>query len=223
MNVSGVGGSNAADAASIANSNGMGKQEFLTLLVTQLRNQDPMNPSQPHEFAAQLAQFSSLEQLVNIAGQLDAQQSMNLAMVDLVNASSALGVLGRDVIATGNSVTVGEDGDANIAFDAGAGGNGIVKVLDPETGETLATVDIGYVDGGRQTASLDADALGLPPGQYRFAVEVTDANGEAVPVTTLITGRVDGIRYGENGPMLVCGSIEIPLGAVVEVNTLQES
>lgn len=224
MNVTGVGSTGAADAASIASSNGMGKQEFLTLLVTQLRNQDPLNPSQPHEFAAQLAQFSSLEQLVNIAAQLDAQQATNLAMIELVNASSALGVLGREVIATGDSVSVGESGSADVTFNAEAGGRAVVTVFDPETGEALATVDLGRIEGGRQKHTLDAESLGLPAGRYRFAVEVTDAQGEAIPVQTLITGRVDGIRYGTNGPMLVCGPLEIPLSAVVEVNTqTQES
>lgn len=49
----------------------MGKEDFLTLLVTQLQNQDPLNPDDPTEFTAQLAQFSSLEQLFNINESMD--------------------------------------------------------------------------------------------------------------------------------------------------------
>lgn len=223
MNVTNTGAAPAPAAAPPTNPKGeLGKQEFLQLLVTQLRHQDPLNPSDPQDFAAQLAQFSSLEQLVNIGGALEEQQAVQQAMIELTNASSALGVLGREIIAAGDTMRVDASGNASVSFEAQSGGTGSVQVIDAATGEVVATVDLGSVEQGRQTVDLDAAELDLPEGDYRFAVEVTDANGEDVPVTTLVTGRVDGIRYSANGPLLVCGSMQIPLSAVVEVNTIQQ-
>jgi flagellar basal-body rod modification protein FlgD len=77
--------------------NGMGKQSFMNLLATQLKNQDPLNPSKNDEMLAQLAQFSSLEQMQNlndnIVGLAVLQQS-NALMQQLTDASA---LMGRDV------------------------------------------------------------------------------------------------------------------------------
>ena len=68
----------------------MGKEEFLTLLIAQLKNQDPLSPTNPEEMAAQLAQFSSLEQLINVNEKLESQEASNSVMaVAMVGPSSA--------------------------------------------------------------------------------------------------------------------------------------
>ena len=86
LRTSGLGTATSSPTASnpaLSNS-GMGKDEFLKLLTTQLQNQDPMNPLQNHEFVAQLAQFSSLEQLTSANTSLE---SLYLAMASMNNAS----------------------------------------------------------------------------------------------------------------------------------------
>jgi hypothetical protein len=60
-------------------------------------------------------------------------------------------------------------------------------------------------------------ADGHAPGTYRYTVEVTNPAGDAVGVTTYTSGRVEGIRFGPDGPVLIAGSLEIPLYAVIEV------
>src|SRR5690606_38110153 len=107
MNVTSTGAAAGGAAQTPAKPNDeLGKQEFLQLLVTQLRHQDPLNPADPQDFAAQLAQFSSLEQLVNIGEQLQGQYGIQQALIELTNAGSALGVLGRDVIAHGDAMVI---------------------------------------------------------------------------------------------------------------------
>ena len=69
----------------------MGKDEFLLLLVTQMRHQDPMNPMDGQQFAAQLAQFSSVEQLINIDRTLAASGEMNSLLAQGVNSGVAAG------------------------------------------------------------------------------------------------------------------------------------
>ena len=82
--------------------NVMGKDEFLKMLVAQLKHQDPMNPMDGTAFTAQLAQFSSLEQLQNINTQLTSftQQQQSLGNAQAVN------LIGKQVLAKGDAVSV---------------------------------------------------------------------------------------------------------------------
>ena len=82
----------------------MGKNEFLKLLVAQLEHQDPLAPQEGQEFAAQLAQFSSLEQLTNINGTLEANQAYDLALSN----SSMVNLIGKTVDGPGNSFELKE-------------------------------------------------------------------------------------------------------------------
>lgn len=77
----------------------MGKDEFLKLLVTELQNQDPTNPMQDREFIAQMAQFSSLEQMLNVNKGIG-------KLVDSVSFQSSFNLLGKNVL-------IGDDGSEN--------------------------------------------------------------------------------------------------------------
>lgn len=221
MMTSAVGGASGAVDSGATNIFGkaggeLGKDEFLQLLVTQLRYQDPLSPMQAEDFAAQLAQFSSLEQLMNANLRLDAQIAHMYALAQGMNSSAALGVLGATVIAEVDEVVLpaGDPGTALVGVPGG-GGSVVVRFYDAE-GREVGSRELGYLTGGRHSVDLGkADAL--PDGAYSYRFEVSDAAGETMPAQTLATLRVDGVRYGEAGPILVSGSLEIPLAAIVEV------
>ena len=206
----------AATAASKPNG-AMGKEEFLKLFVAQMKNQDPLNPMQGEELAAQLAKFSSVEQLINLNQQLEAQAGTSAAMIQTLQNGSAANLIGREVFASGDAVVIPEDGGASVTVDvANAGGAGVLHVFDL-SGREVGTRELGTISGGRQTIELGAAAEGLAAGGYTYSVEVVDGKGEAVPVQTYSRGTVDGIRYHADGPYLTSGPLMIPLGSVVEV------
>jgi flagellar basal-body rod modification protein FlgD len=201
----------------------MGKDEFLKLLVAQMKNQDPMNPMQGEQMAAHLAQFSSLEQLININTQLGAQQTSQTALAQSLNSGMAINALGKDILAVSDQVVVPGGGDASVPVLVGAaGGTATLRVFN-EQGVEVGSRALGVVAGGRQDIPLESAAADLPAGTYRYKVEVTDAAGNAVPVQTFVRGRVDGIQYGPNGPVLSLGPITVPLGAVAEITTASGS
>jgi flagellar basal-body rod modification protein FlgD len=209
--------STAASSNVITNRGQLGKQEFLQLLVTQLKNQDPLNPQDPQEFAAQLAQFSSLEQLVEIGDKLELQSAQNEAMVQLINSTSSLSLLGRTVVAKGRDLIIPDTGEAKIRVDVGGtGGRGLVRVYD-ENGREVAKVNVLRVDGGAQTIDLTKDLAGLDGGRYTYELEVTDGAGNAVPVTSYTVAHVDGVKYTSNGPVVTSGPLTILLGSIVEI------
>lgn len=197
----------------------LGKDEFLRLLVTQMQNQDPMNPMDGQQFAAQLAQFSSLEALIGIGEQLSLQAEMAQLALTGINAQNAMGTLGRQVTAQGDDVRIPGSGEASVTFDVGTGGgNAVVRVYD-EKGREVGSRELGEVAAGRQTVELGDAADRLPAGNYTYRVEVTDAAGATVPVQTYTVGTIDGVRYGQEGPVLLSDGIEIPLQYVVAVES----
>jgi flagellar basal-body rod modification protein FlgD len=177
----------------------LGKDEFLKILVAQLRHQDPMSPMDGSEMAVQLAQFSSVEQLVNLNESFAKQSELQTAMVNAMNSNAAVAAIGQSVLAAGDQVAVPEEGIPSVTFAVGAGGgNGIVRVFD-SSGREVGKQEIGSINGGTHTIELEAATAGLEPGDYTYTVEVVGVNGK-VETSTYTRAIIDGIRYTPEGP-----------------------
>lgn len=217
--VSTAGSSTGASRAVNAPGGALGKDEFLKLFLTQMKNQDPMNPMNGEQFAAQMAQFSSVEQLTNIAKLLETQASFSSEMLGAIGSNSAVGMLGKTITALGDHVIVSPDGTGTAVADVqGSGASATLRILD-ENGNEVGSRELGTLSPGRHRIELGDAASGLPGGTYRYEVDVTDASGAKVNVTTYTVARVDGLRTGANGPVLVAGDLEIPFAAITEVST----
>ena len=102
INAIAAAGNGTTAATSTTGSTAMGKEAFLTLLITQLQHQDPTNPMQDKEFIAQMAQFSSLEQMTNMSAQFG-------KVANVLNSSEAQSLLGHEVeILDGDKTTYGK-------------------------------------------------------------------------------------------------------------------
>ena len=177
----------------------MGKEEFLTMLVAQLKNQDPMNPMKGDDMAAQLAQFSSLEQLTNISKALELQAASQDGLIATINDTTAMTIIGKSVVAVSDQVSVPADGQGTVQFEvAGSGGLATLTILD-DAGKEVGTRPLGFVAAGRHEYELGSAVEGLEAGTYRFAVDVVDTAGKPVPSQTYVNARIDGVRYGANG------------------------
>lgn len=192
----------------------LGKDDFLKLLVTQLRYQDPMDPQKPEEFSAQLAQFSSLESMQNIEKvlqqQVDAGGLTTLAMKADLGAS----FIGRNVIAAGNKIQVAEGTEhPKVTVDIGTGGGKTVLTIKDKDGKTVATRNLGWRDAGRQTLECGD----LDPGSYSYEVTVTGAGDSDIPVQTYTSGVVDSVSFQNGTVILKSGDLSFPLDNVVEV------
>lgn len=196
----------------------MGKDEFLQLLVAQLRNQDPMSPMKGEEFAAQLAQFSSVEQLMGIHDQLKLQFELDSAAMEARVSTSALELVGREVVGAGDWMTVDAEGGADpLTVGLAAPGEGWLTILDA-SGVEVASGPVGRLAAGRNTVDPAGLVDRLPPGSYRYELSVTGDDGFPVTAQTFSRFLVEGVRFGPQGPVLLGpGGAEIPLGSVVEV------
>lgn len=192
----------------------LGRDEFMKLLLTQLSHQDPLNPMEPHEFASQLANFSSVEQLSQISDDL-ALQSESIQMDTILSKTTfSAALLGRLVLAEGSQVVIPEEGAAEIHVDVGeGGGTATLKLLD-SSGVEVESRDLGPVASGRQTLTLPDD---LAAGTYTYEIVVTDAQDNTVPVTTYTSGIVDRVLFEEGGIVLRIGEMEFALESLVEI------
>jgi flagellar basal-body rod modification protein FlgD len=194
----------------------LGQDEFLKLLVTQLKNQDPLNPMQGADFAAQLAQFSSLQQLTQINQNLRGQAAGTTALTLAMNTGLAASLIGKTVLATGNQVDIPASGPASVSVDVGGTGGAATLTLLDATGNPIETESLGNVGGGRQTLSWQPPS-DLASGPYTYAVTVTGANGVSVPVTTFTSGVVTGLHFGGGGVVLRVGDLSISASSLVDV------
>ena len=195
----------------------LGKQAFLSMLVTQLRNQDPLNPMQPDQMAAQLAQFSSLEELSSIDQTLQLQGQAQAAVLQAVNTATATSLLGRTVLVADDGLTVGAQGAEPLTLEVGGkGGAATLHVLDA-AGREVATGSLGTLAAGRQEVGVAAALPSLPPGRYHFRVDVVGADGSAVAAQGLAPLQVDGLRYTSQGLVLTAGTREIPFESVLGI------
>lgn len=216
----------------------LGKDEFLQLLVAQMRNQDPLNPMDGQEMAAQLAQFSQVEQLIEInsgmkavsAGQaavgeaIDGLSELTIAqgdaMAKLLEQSMAINTVGRTGVLDGNQMFVDRDGSGAITIDAGTlSGTGTLSVLDAG-GMVVGSASVDNVKEGMQSIPLEDFTFDPPlePGRYTYKFEMLDEAGKNIPAKTYTTGRITGLRYEQGQPVLMLGdSLSVPFSDLLQL------
>jgi flagellar basal-body rod modification protein FlgD len=172
----------------------LGKQDFLKLLITQLRNQDPLNPLDQNQFLAQTAQFTSLENLQNISTQLAEMKA--LAQGQSLTQSASL--LGKAAVASGRDVTLGTSG-ATLTFEVTTPGNVQFQILDAQN-TVIRQLSTSVETAGEYGVTWDGfDAAGqsLTPGAYHYRV-IPQGGAVAVAAQGTLTGMTptaNGVVY----------------------------
>ena len=190
----------------------MGKDDFFKMMIAQLQHQDPLNPLDGTDFTAQLAQFSSLEQLTNINDQLEI---LGLYQASLNNAQS-ISLIGKEITAIGDIIKV-DGASADLTYNLSESAEQVtVKIYDEEA-NLVDTLELGSQQEGENSVTWDCG--GIASGNYTFEVSAIDANGDAISGYTLITGKVTGIAFkGGFFPYLSVNGQDIPLGNIISVN-----
>lgn len=189
------------------------RESFLTMLITQLQNQDPMDPMKNKDMTAQLAQIntvSGIEQLNDtlngITQQVDASQMLQ-----------ASGLIGNAVLVPGNNVKVstGEEGKTHttlFGIELESPASRVEVTLTNQSGEVVATREIKNVKAGVESFSWDGQTDGkeaAPDGAYNVSLNAFNADGEEMPSTALNYALVQGVT-----PATANEDVRLDLGGV---------
>jgi flagellar basal-body rod modification protein FlgD len=224
--------------SNLTSKNAMGRDEFLKMLVAQLKNQDPLNPMDGKDMAAQLAQFSTVEQLITMNKSMEAQAASASETTDaikalevtqneradelarLIEGQMAMAVVGKTGVTVGNNAFVDRDRKGTILVDSGAK-KGIGRItLTNAKGETVGRVLVGEIKGGQESFELSDYKWdpALEPGKYTYKFEVATDGGPFAAQQTYTAGRITGMRYEKGNPILIIGdSISVPMSQLTQV------
>lgn len=195
----------------------MGQSEFLKLLVTQMKNQDPTNPMDNQQLTAQMAQFSSLEQLMNI----------NTGLTNLLSASNsttsaqALSLIGKEVTVQGHNTYVKGGKAGDIAMELSGNASNVTITVEDQNGNVVRTITSGAMEAGPQSVKWDGasdSGSPLPDGMYSYNVQAKDASGKDIDVTTYAKGIATTISFDKGVAYVHIGDLKFMLSEIVEVN-----
>ena len=216
---------NASSLYASGSETSLGKEDFLTLLVAQLENQDPMNPDDPTEFTAQLAQFSSLEQLFTMNDTLEGltaaqQQSDRFATMELIDKS---------VSYAGSSFTFNTD-PVTIGYQLDGIAASVTLSIQDEAGSTVATLHPTEMATGNHFIEWDgmnSDGEIVEPGKYTIALQAaSQGEGSTIAVSPLVQSVVTGVDFSsESGDAVIrtAAGAEFGSDAILQIFTNQDS
>ncbi|MBL8705434.1 MAG: flagellar hook assembly protein FlgD [Rhodospirillales bacterium] len=176
--------------------------QFLTLLTTQLKNQDPLSPMDSAEFTNQLVQFAGVEQQINTNKNLESLLTLQKSS----QVMNALSLMGKKVEITGNTVPL-QDKSATFVYTLPKAAAQTVYTITDSSGRTVYT-GTGDTEAGRHEYSWNgksSSGVQLPDGTYSLNVIAVDAAGQQIQASTWTIGKVTGVESSDGGAVLNLG------------------
>jgi flagellar basal-body rod modification protein FlgD len=220
LSVDGTNGTSDPGLYGSANTSRVTKDEFMTLFVAQLKNQNPLSPQDPSAFVAQLAQMSQLEQTAETNTRLRALAEEQAAGVQ----ASLAGIVGRDVVADGGSFKILASAETppdlrvNLAAPAASTQINVLNAA----GQKVRTIDLGPRAAGDTTVS-GKDLSGLTPGNYSLVVEAKNAGGDSITSGVSLVGTASAFELGPDGGRFRLGNVSVTPGSIISVGAVAPS
>lgn len=194
----------------------LGKEDFLNLLVTQMQYQDPLDPMKNEQFVAQMAQFSQLEQMINLNDTAEAIRLLDTS----INNSQAVNLIGKNITVQGSAFEISEGTATDFSYSLGDDASEVEISIFDESGAIVRTVTEFEKSSGNHNFQFDGnDDYGdlLPDGNYRFSVSAVNAEGDPIPANTYSSLLVDGITFDNGTLYLSAAGSHFRLSDIVEV------
>nr|NJM03146.1 flagellar hook capping protein [Desulfobacula sp.] len=208
------------DTEKTSKEDALGRDAFLTMLVAQLQNQDPLNPMDGTDFSAQLAQFSQLEQLINLNDSMD-----SLAASFSENSEGdAVSYIGKQVTGNVDIMTVDEGTVSGGFYNLSKAADVMISIADAD-GKTIKTLYPGQQTTGSRLISWDGtdnNGDAVEDGNYTYTVMANSGSG-FTEVPSSITGTVSGVAYNNGKAYLVVQGILLDLESVTAVSNITAS
>ena len=201
------------------------KDAFLKLMIAQLQNQDPLEPLDGTDYSAQLAQFSSLEQMQNINDTLNMSLDANYLLTQSVTNTMTAGLIGKEAKIAGNTVKYEGQDSTTIGYDLIAPAHEIEIKIKDQYGVVKKTFSDLEKDAGQYKLNWDfTDDAGNPVsvGDYRVEITAKSQSLQPMEVAQYFVGVIDGVRYSSNGTTIVVNDLEYLVSDVFEIVQAQD-
>jgi flagellar basal-body rod modification protein FlgD len=215
--------SSSSGSSATAASQPLGQDAFLKLLMAQLQNQDPLNPTDDTEFVTQLSQFSLVEQSVQQSSQLT---TLGSQLQNLENSNATV-LVGQNVTINGGTLNWNGSYAATSTVSLGAAASSVTATVSDSNGNAVRTMNLGPQAAGPLTVTWDGhgdDGQSEPSGAYSLTVTGTDANGQAINVSQQVTGTVASVQFSGGSPSVtLTNGTSAPVSSLVSVGMTQNN
>ena len=189
------------------------RESFMTLLITQLQNQDPLNPMENSEMTSQLAQINTVSGIEELNSTLQGITSQ----MDANQALQASGLIGKGVMVPGKDVLLEQDSEGNtyttpFGVELAEPAKNVKATIVGDGGQVIRRYDLGSVDAGVQSFEWDGkneQGEAAASGRYTVQLEATDGEGEKIESTALQYAVVNRVTPNDGS-----GGVRLDLGAI---------
>jgi flagellar basal-body rod modification protein FlgD len=197
--------------------NDLDRDAFLKMFLAQLKNQDPTNPMQNHELAAQLAQFTSLEKLNNI----DTGITQMAKQTDPNKGYDALNLIGKGVSGDSGKIFRSDMKSSHeITFNLAGSAQEVELSVRNSAGQEIKKLIARGLKSGANRVPWDGmieSGSAAPEGEYNVTITAKNGTGQKVAAETKFQGRVTGVNFSPEGPVLMVGKQSIKLSDVKSI------
>lgn len=219
----GVTSTTSANNSQPANAKGkasLGKNDFLNLMMAQLKYQNPLDPMDGTEYAAQLAQFSSLEQMTNMNDTLEQSIDTNYLLAQSVNNTMSATLIGKEVKISGKTIKYSGEDSISIGYKLPSDVKNMTITIKDSNGAIVKTIESSELSQGDHKLSWDfTDNNGkkVKQGTYSYTIASKSTSGQDLTITASLYGKVSAVKFTEEGTKLVIGSSEYLLSDISEI------
>jgi flagellar basal-body rod modification protein FlgD len=172
----------------------LGKEDFLKLLLTQLSNQDPLNPQDSTAFVAQLSQFAQVEGILNLGKKVDDLVLLSGAN----NAATSVSLLGKEVRVEGNTL----QGSGTAFYELSDDASRVKMEIMDASGQVVKMIENLATSKGLHEVSVKD----LEPGSYTFRMVALDSLGKEVSARLSVTEKIKGVNFTDGSPVMITES-----------------
>ncbi|QHI96492.1 flagellar biosynthesis protein FlgD (plasmid) [Aristophania vespae] len=195
------------------------ENQFLTLLTTQLKHQDPTNPTDSKSLTSELAQFTAVEQQVQTNNNLESLITLN----ESAQLSQSHNIIGKIASVKSNTLPL-QSGKGSLSFKAS--NNQIIAISVADSSGKVVKSAVVHASGNNDTWNWDGksdDGTQLPDGAYSVAVKTADTAGNSYDMPFLVNGKITGVRKGSDGLYIEMGEAVAPMVDVKTESTPEAS
>ena len=194
---------------------------FLTMLTTQLKNQDPLSPMDSTEFTNQLVQFANVEQAINTNTNLEKL----IALQKGNHLSTAVGYIGKEVKVETSALPL-QDGKSDYSYILPKDATEVTIMITDMNDRIIKTEVVSDLKAGEYQRNWDGKDAGgnqMDDGTYKIKITGTAADGTTFECATAVIGKVTGVSNTGDEPTLIIGDLEVSLDKIVSINEKKET